>query len=58
MEIGVKTDDQLRCMKNGEIITNLYATGAILSGHNSIKSLDAAGVDMLTALQAVNNILK
>ena len=58
MEIGVKTDDQLRCMKNGETITNLYATGAILSGHNSIKSLDAAGVDMLTALQAVNNILK
>lgn len=58
MEIGVKTDDQLRCMKNVEIITNLYATGAILSGHNSLKSLDAAGVDMLTALQAVNNILK
>ena len=58
MEIGVKTDDQLRCMKNGETITNLYATGAILSGHNSIKSLDAAGVDMLTALQAANNILK
>ena len=58
MEIGVKTDDQLRCMKNGETITNLYATGAILSGHNSIKSRDAAGVDMLTALQAANNILK
>lgn len=58
MEIGVKTDDKLRCMLHGKTIINLYAIGSILSGHNSIKRMDAAGVDMLTALQTVNNILE
>ena len=58
MEMGVKTDDKLRCQRGGKTITNLYAAGSILSGHNSIKNLDAAGVDMLTALQVVNNITK
>ena len=58
MEMGVKTDSGLRCQRAGQTIANLYATGSILGGHNSIKRLDSAGVDMLTALQAVNNILK
>lgn len=58
MEMGVKTDSRLRCQRAGNTITNLYAAGSILGGHNSIKRLDSAGVDMLTALQAVNNILK
>ena len=58
MEMGVKTDSELRCQRAGQTIANLYATGSILGGHNSIKRLDSAGVDMLTALQAVNNILK
>lgn len=58
MEIGVKTDDMLHCMRQGKTISNLFAAGSILSGHNSIKRLDAAGVDMLTALQTVNNILQ
>ncbi|MBR5638761.1 MAG: glycerol-3-phosphate dehydrogenase subunit GlpB [Muribaculaceae bacterium] len=58
MEMGVKTDENLRCMRNGTTISNLYAAGSILSGHNSIKRLDAGGVDMLTALQAANNIIK
>ncbi|MBP5687438.1 MAG: glycerol-3-phosphate dehydrogenase subunit GlpB [Muribaculaceae bacterium] len=58
MEMGVKTDEKLRCLRNGTAINNLYAVGSILSGHNSIKLLDAAGVDMLTALQVANNIIK
>jgi glycerol-3-phosphate dehydrogenase subunit B len=58
MEMGVKTDDKLRCKREGKTVENLYAAGSILSGHNSIKSIEAAGVDMLTALQVVNNITK
>lgn len=58
MEMGVKTDDTLRCMRGGKAVNNLFAAGSILSGHNSIKRLDAAGVDILTALQVANNILK
>ena len=58
MEMGVKTDDKLHCLRHGKAVSNLYATGTILSGHNSVKSLDAGGIDMLTALQAAKNILK
>ena len=58
MEMGVKTDNALHCMRNGAAVSNLYAAGSILSGHNSIKMLDGAGVDMLTALQVTKNILK
>ena len=57
MEIGVKTDDSLRCQRESRTVNNLYAAGSILSGHNSIKRHDAAGVDMLTALQVAKNIL-
>ncbi len=58
MEMGVKTDSNLHCERAGKTIANLYAVGSILSGHNTIKRLDAAGVDMLTALQVVHNIVK
>ena len=58
MEMGVKTDENLRCLREGKPVANLYAVGSILSGHNSIKMLDGAGVDMLTALEVVNNIVK
>ena len=57
METGVKTDAQLKCCKAGATITNLYAVGSILSGHNGIKRVDATGVDMITALQVANHIL-
>ena len=58
MEMGVKTDGDLRCIRDGAAVSNLYAAGSILSGHNSIKMLDGSGVDMLTDLQVTENILK
>ena len=57
MEMGVTTDTKLHCLLGGKPVSNLYAAGSILSGHNSIKLSDAAGVDMLTALQVTHNIL-
>lgn len=58
MQFGVATDAQLHVKKGGKVIKNCYAAGAILSGNNRVKMADGAGVDMLTALQAVKNILK
>ena len=57
MEMGVATDHKLHCKRSGNVMSNLYAAGSVLSGHNSIKLLDSAGVDMLTALQVTENIL-
>ena len=53
---GVSTDDQFHCLKQGKAISNLYAIGSVLSGHNAVKMGDGTGVSMLTAL-AVNDVI-
>ena len=58
MEFGVATDANLNVKKNGTVVKNCYAVGSILSGNNRVKLADGTGVSMLTALQAVKNILK
>lgn len=58
MEFGVATDAELHVKKDGKVINNCYAVGSVLSGHNRVKMADGTGVSMLTALQAVKNILK
>lgn len=57
MAFGVHTDAELRCSKEGNLITNLYAIGSVLSGHNPIKQSDGTGVSILTALTAAEHIL-
>ena len=57
MEYGVRTDDKFTPMIGGELVTNLHAIGAVLSGHNSIALADAAGVDMTTALTVCKQLL-
>ena len=54
---GVKTDSELRCMKQGKTIQNLRAIGSVLSGHDAIKMGDGTGVSLLTALAAAQSIL-
>lgn len=58
MGFGVSTDAALHVKKGGKTVDNVFAAGAVLSGHNYIKLADGTGVDMLTALQVSNNILK
>lgn len=58
MEFGVKTDDQLHAVKDGTVLNNVYAAGQVLSGNNKVKLASGEGVDMLTALAVVKNILK
>ena len=53
---GVATDDQLHCLKQGKPVSNLYAIGSILSGHDAVKMGDGTGVSLMTAL-AVNDLI-
>jgi glycerol-3-phosphate dehydrogenase subunit B len=55
---GVATDNMLRCLKQGKVITNLHAIGSVLSGHDAVKMGDGTGVSLLTALAAVDHIME
>ena len=54
---GVATDKMLHCLKQGKTISNLYAIGSVLSGHDAVKMGDGTGVSLLTALAAVDHIM-
>jgi len=56
MGYGVATDGELRCLKGGQVISNLWAIGSVLSGHDSIKAGDGTGVSLLTALAVANRL--
>lgn len=58
MTFGVKTDSQLHAIKGGVSVSNLYAVGSVLSGHNAIKQADGTGVSLITALAVAKSILK
>ena len=55
---GVATDERLHCLKQGKPIVNLHAVGSILSGHDAVKMGDGTGVSLLTALAAIDDIIK
>lgn len=57
MQFGVKTDDKLHALKQGNAIENLFAVGSVLSGNNPLKQADGSGVSMLTAIEASRIIL-
>ncbi|MGI6224080.1 MAG: glycerol-3-phosphate dehydrogenase subunit GlpB [Prevotella sp.] len=57
MQFGVKTDEQLHALKDGQPVDNLYAAGTVLCGCNSVKLACRGGVEMLTAIQTANHIL-
>ncbi|MDR2556927.1 MAG: anaerobic glycerol-3-phosphate dehydrogenase subunit B [Bacteroidales bacterium] len=50
MYFGIKTDNDFRAIKNGNIIDNLYVAGAGLEGFNPIEEGCGAGVSILTGL--------
>lgn len=57
MEVGAVTDDKFRPSRNGELLENVYCTGALLSGFNALKEGSGAGITLATALAAADNIL-
>lgn len=58
MRYGVKVNTEMQVQKDGKTISNLYAAGAVLGGHNAVKQADGAGVDMVTALRVAQHILE
>ena len=57
MGFGVATDNAFHALKDGEPVENLYVTGSVLSGCHPMKEGSGAGIAILTALNAADNIL-
>ena len=57
MGFGVSTDKHLRVSKDGGVLSNLYAVGAVLSGCNPVKEGCGAGVSILTSLYVAGQII-
>lgn len=57
LQFGVKTNADFLVYSNGQIVNNLYATGAVLSGYQPIEEGCGAGVAMLTGLEVAKRIL-
>ncbi|HFD3738591.1 TPA: FAD-binding protein, partial [Pseudomonas aeruginosa] len=57
MAFGVKTDGKLRAQKGGITINNLYVAGAVLGGFDPLTQGCGAGVSMISALFAANEII-
>lgn len=53
---GVATDGNLHCLKQGKPVSNLYAIGSVLSGHDAVKMGDGTGVSLMTAIAAADHI--
>ena len=56
MEFGVRTDDKFRVSRDGNVLSNVYAAGSVLSGFNGLKDGCGAGVSILTALDVADRI--
>ncbi len=57
MTFGVRTDECFHVYRNGEMIRNLYAVGAVLSNFNPLKEGSGAGVSILSSMHVSSNIL-
>ena len=57
MKFGVAADEDFRAKKDGKTVENLYVVGSVLSGFNAIKEGCGAGVSILTALNAADQIV-
>lgn len=53
---GVRTDESFRGMINGQVIRNLYVSGAILSDYNPVKEGSGAGVSILSSLHIADQL--
>lgn len=58
MTYGVATDEKFHPMLKGEVIENMYASGAVLGGYNPMREGSGGGVAVTTAMAVANEILK
>ncbi|MGS3168201.1 glycerol-3-phosphate dehydrogenase subunit GlpB [Aeromonas sanarellii] len=57
MGFGVKTDDQLRVLRGGKPLANLFGAGSVLAHYDPIKEGSGSGVAVATGWQAAGHIL-
>lgn len=57
MVSGVKTDPQLRAYKAGEVVSNLYCAGSILSHYDPVSEGSGSGVGIASGYHAANQIV-
>lgn len=57
MGFGVKTDDQLRVLRGGNPLANLYGAGSVLAHYDPVREGSGSGVAVATGWQAAGHIL-
>ncbi|WP_421189409.1 glycerol-3-phosphate dehydrogenase subunit GlpB [Aeromonas sanarellii] len=57
MGFGVKTNDQLRVLRGGKPLANLFGAGSVLAHYDPIKEGSGSGVAVATGWQAAGHIL-
>ncbi|MNC11414.1 Anaerobic glycerol-3-phosphate dehydrogenase subunit B [compost metagenome] len=57
MGFGVKTDDQLRVLRSGKPLANLYGAGSVLAHYDPVREGSGSGVAVATGWQAAGHIL-
>lgn len=57
MGFGVKTDDQLRVLRGGKPLANLYGAGSVLAHYDPVREGSGSGVAVATGWQAAGHIL-
>lgn len=56
LQFGVQTDNNLRALKQGEVISNLYAIGAVTGNYDPLQQGCGAGVSLIGALHVAQQI--
>ena len=57
MGFGVKTDNQLRVLRGGTPLANLYGAGSVLAHYDPVREGSGSGVAVATGWQAAGHIL-
>lgn len=58
MGFGVKTDAQLRVLRGGKPLVNLYGAGSVLAHYDPVREGSGSGVAVATGWQAAGHILE